>query len=85
MALRDIIYEAITSVAEQQYKKLAPLSDTLPIMDSGLDSLCIAVLVAKLDDELNLDPFEADDVIMPVTIGDLVKVYETAQAAAQTA
>ena len=43
-----------------QNKTLAVLSDDLPLMESGLDSLCIAVLVASLDDELELDPFSSD-------------------------
>jgi hypothetical protein len=49
------------------------------LLDSGLDSLCFAVLVARLEDRLGVDPFTAsDDVAFPVTLGDFVKVYEHA-------
>jgi hypothetical protein len=66
-------------VAAEQAKILAPLSDDLVLLDSGLDSLCFAVLVARLEDKLGLDPFTAsDDVAFPVTLGDFVKVYEHA-------
>jgi hypothetical protein len=66
-------------VAAEQAKTLAPLSDDLVLLDSGLDSLCFAVLVARLEDKLGLDPFTAsDDVAFPVTLGDFVKVYEHA-------
>jgi hypothetical protein len=48
-------------------------------MESGLDSLCIAVIVAGLDDQLGLDPFSgAENVEFPVTVGDFIKLYENA-------
>jgi hypothetical protein len=60
---------------------LEPLSDGLPLLESGLDSLCIAVLVANLDDQLELDPFSVEgDVVFPVTLGDFIKLYEHAAA-----
>ena len=31
--------------------------DDLVLLDSGLDSLCFAILVARLEDELGVDPF----------------------------
>jgi acyl carrier protein len=67
----------IQQVAQEQGKKLAPLSDDLVLLDSGLDSLGFAVLVARLEDSLGLDPFTAsEDVFFPVTLGDFVKAYE---------
>ncbi len=78
-SIRLKIIAEIERVAKLQNKKLAPLSDDLPLLDSGLDSLCIAVLVASLDDELELDPFSSDeDLPFPVTLGDFVKLYEDA-------
>jgi hypothetical protein len=59
--------------------KLPPLSDTLVLLDSGLDSLGFAILVARLEDTLGFDPFTAsDDVYFPVTLGDFIRVYENA-------
>ena len=79
MSVRDVVYEQIRSVAEQQKKVLPRLDDELGLMESGLDSLCIAVLIANLDDKLGVDPFgSSDDAEIPVTIGDLIRVYETA-------
>jgi hypothetical protein len=81
MSIRSVILERIVLIAQQQDKPLAPLSDDLPLMGSGLDSLCIAILVANLDDELELDPFAADDqVAFPVTLGDFIRFYENAAA-----
>jgi len=66
-------------VAKQQEKTLAPLSDELVLLDSGLDSLCLAIVVARLEDKLGIDPFTADDAEFPVTLGDFIRVYEDAR------
>ena len=64
-------------VAREHGKILAPLKDDLVLADSGLDSLGFAVLVARLEDTLGVDPFTAsDEAVFPLTLGDFVKVYE---------
>jgi acyl carrier protein len=63
-------------VADQQHRKLAPLSDDLKLLQSGLDSLSFALIVARLEDSLGFDPFDAVD-RFPVTFGDFVKLYES--------
>jgi acyl carrier protein len=69
----------MASIAEQHNKTLAKLDDDLALTESGLDSLCIAVLVASLDDQLGLDPFSSqEDIEFPVTIGDFIRLYEHA-------
>ncbi len=79
MAVRSIITEQMQSIAAQQNKSLARLSDDLVLLDCGLDSLCFAILVARLEDELGFDPFSTDDdVYFPTTFGDFVAFYERA-------
>ena len=79
MSVRATVLEMITDVGQQHGKHLAPLADGLPLLDPGLDSLCIAVLVALLDDRFGVDPFSADSSgALPVTIGDFVALYENA-------
>jgi hypothetical protein len=81
MSIRPTIIAQITRIAERQKKTVAPLTDDLPLLQSGLDSLCFAVLVASLDDLLDLDPFGGDsDTGLPVTLGDFIKLYENAAA-----
>jgi len=81
MSVRLTVISQIEIVADQQKKKLAPLTDDLILIESGLDSLCLALLVAKLDDTLGYDPFtESDDVNFPVTLGEFVRLYEDAAA-----
>ena len=79
MAIRDTILDLMVTIAQQQKKTLAPLSDDLALLDTGLDSLCIAILVAGLDDELGLDPLSAPgERRFPVTVGDFIRLYEDA-------
>jgi acyl carrier protein len=77
MSIRLTIFEQMEGVAREHGKILAPLKDDLVLADSGLDSLGFAVLVARLEDTLGVDPFTAsDEAVFPVTLGDFVKVYE---------
>ena len=77
MSIKLTIMEQMAQVATEQGRTLAPLRDDLALLDSGLDSLGIAVLVARLEDQLGTDPFsDSQDVQFPVTVGDFVKAYE---------
>jgi acyl carrier protein len=79
VSVRSTILSQFEQVAREQNRKLAPLSDGLVLMDSGLDSLCFAIVVARLEDALGFDPFgAAEDARFPVTLGDFVAFYEDA-------
>src|SRR6185295_12842854 len=79
MSVRSSVITQFERVAKEQHKTLAPLSDDLALLDSGLDSLCLAVIVAHLEDALGVDPFSAaGDVDFPVTLGDFIRFYEDA-------
>lgn len=81
MSVRSEVIAQFIQVAEEQDKPLAPLADDMPLLESGLDSLCFAVIVARLEDVLGVDPFSAAaDAPFPVTLGDFVKSYEDADA-----
>jgi acyl carrier protein len=75
--VREEITNQFEIVAREQDKRLAPLTDDLSLLDSGLDSLCFAILVTRLDESLGLDPFtESADSVFPVTFGDFIHFYE---------
>jgi acyl carrier protein len=75
--VRRAILARFREVAEAQGKRLAPLTDDLVLLGSGLDSLCFAIIVAKLEDDLGVDPFsEGEDVYFPATLGDFIRFYE---------
>lgn len=77
MSVKLTIMGQMEEIAREHGKILAPLRDDLVLLDSGLDSLGFAVLVARLEDKLGIDPFTAsEDALFPVTFGEFVKVYE---------
>jgi acyl carrier protein len=48
------------------------------LLDTGLDSLGLAVLVTRLETELGYDPFSLmTDAVYPRTLAEFVSVYET--------
>ena len=79
MTYRPIILTKFKEVAEREQKQLAPLHDEVPLLETGLDSLCYAIIVALLEDELGLDPFsDAEEDTFPVTFRDFVRLYDDA-------
>jgi acyl carrier protein len=79
MSVKSLVISQLQTVAEEQNKTLPPLTDDLALLDSGLDSLCLAIVVARLEDELGFDPFSTDDEVdLPVTVSDFVRFYEDA-------
>ena len=80
--IRETVLAQVRLVAEQQKKTLAPLlTDQSRLTESGLDSLCMAIIVANLEDELGIDPFfEERAVEIPATLGEFIRLYENAGA-----
>jgi acyl carrier protein len=76
---RNLIISLIQQVAAEQGKHLVPLSDDVALLDTGLDSLCLAIIVARLEDRVGFDPFSIrDDVLAPTTVGQFVALYDHA-------
>jgi acyl carrier protein len=79
MSIKSTVMSQVQQIAAEDEKTLPPLADDLVLLDSGLDSLAIAILVARLEETLGLDPFtESDEVSYPVTLGDFITFYERA-------
>jgi len=79
MSIRSIVLAKIDTVARQQYKTVSGMTDDTRLLDSGLDSLCIAIIVAELEDELGLDPLSSGaEAVFPTTVGDFIRLYENA-------
>jgi len=75
MPVRAQVTSMFEEVAREQQRKLAPLTDNLRLLESGLDSLSFALIVARLEEALGYDPFDTAE-SFPVTFGDFVKLYE---------
>ena len=79
LPIRLTITSQIQQIAQEQGRTLVPLTDDLALLESGLDSLCFAILVARLEDLMGFDPFTSSDVShYPVTLGDFMSFYENA-------
>ena len=77
MSMRSAIASQFQQVASEQERTLSPLSDELKLLQSGLDSLSFAIIVARLEDSLGIDPFRSSEAVeFPVTFGDFVRLYE---------
>ena len=81
MSVRLTIFSAMQQIAEEQKVSLPPLVDDLSLHETGFDSLAFAILVARLEDDLGVDPFTiAEDATFPLTVGDFVRAYENVPA-----
>ena len=68
-------------IAGEQKVTLPPLVDDLSHHETGFDSLAFAILVARLEDDLGIDPFTlSENAAFPLTVGDFVKAYENVPA-----
>jgi hypothetical protein len=77
MNLRAEIASQFRQVAQEQDLRLAPLTDDLELLHSGLNSLCFAIIVMRLESVLGFDPFtDSEDASFPVTFGDFVNLYQ---------
>ena len=78
--LRKVITKTFNEVLEQtnpEQSEYDYLEDDLILLDSGLDSLGFAILVALLDEELGYDPFQImEEPIYPTTFYEFLKIYE---------
>ncbi len=76
--MRAKILEVMKDIASSQGLSLTePMLDSTVLLDSGLDSLGFAVLVARLEELLGYDPFSRmEDPIYPQNFLEFVKIYE---------
>ena len=81
MSVRLKILSALKQIAAEQQVTLPLLDDELSLHETGSDSLGFAILVARLEDELGIDPFTiSEDASFPLTIGDFIEAYENVPA-----
>ena len=86
MDIENTIQRLFNEILDQQgTAQVSSFSDDLQLMESGLDSLGFAILVAKLDDQLQYDPFTLmDKPVYPQTFGEFVSIYKKFQPEGQT-
>jgi len=81
MSVRLKIISVMRQIAAEQRVILPSLENNLSLQETGFDSLAFAILVARLEDELGIDPFTMSaDASFPLTIGDFIRAYENVPA-----
>ena len=69
--------EVLQTTAEEPVSDPGPPADEQRLLDSGLDSLGFAILVARLEEELGFDPFVSlQEAVYPSTFGEFIAIYE---------
>ncbi|SDX41125.1 acyl carrier protein [Lysobacter enzymogenes] len=80
---KETVLRTLRTVAEQRGIALPALREDAEIVDElGFTSLAVAALIANLEEELGVDPFQDEDVMITDirTVADLCRVYENALA-----
>jgi acyl carrier protein len=75
--LKNLIVESLNEVAAIHDTEIhQPLQEDTVLLDSGLDSLGFATLVARLEMSLEYDPFaNADEAYYPASFGEFIDYY----------
>lgn len=76
--VKAVILQVIQKVAEERGLNLPAIKDGTEIVDElGFTSLMVAGLIANLEEELGVDPFQEEDVMITDirTYKDLCDVY----------
>lgn len=75
MSTREVVYGIIGKLLEMQGRTGMEVTDESPIQEEGLgfDSLTVAELSAKLEEQLGRDPYTEGR--YPATVGDLLLFY----------
>lgn len=82
MDIEQHIRDSLQHVAEiANCQLINPITDTTVLLQSGLDSLGFAMLVAQLEETLGIDPFSQMTLaVYPTTFADFVSIYRQALA-----
>jgi acyl carrier protein len=76
--MKEIIINIIKEVANNYGWEITnDIKEETKLIDCGLDSLGIAILVSKLEEVLKKDPFSKNENFeYPENIGEFIKLYE---------
>jgi acyl carrier protein len=75
--IRRAVHRAITDVLERAGRPAPPFDDADELIATGLTSLDLAALVARLEHRWHLDPFlESRSITEMRTVGDLCRAYQ---------
>lgn len=78
MNIEKVVKDAMEQVAQlSDCELIQPIENSTLLLQSGLDSLGYAMLVAQLEEDLGFDPFtEMAITTYPNTFEEFVKIYQ---------
>lgn len=77
MDIRTTVVNTLSELLYEEMGEHVTLDDKLVLLESGLDSLGLAVLIVRLEGTLGFDPFTISDTpYYPRTLGELIVFYE---------
>jgi acyl carrier protein len=77
MNIREQIISTFSELLMEEIGQSIELQDSLELLDSGLDSLGLAILIVRLENQIGFDPFTISEIaVYPRTIGEFIKFYE---------
>ena len=81
--MKEIILITMKEVAENYNCQLTEdINNDTVLLESGLDSLGFAILVASLEEKLGIDPFAVmENAVYPKTLGDFIDIYKNSNDA----
>ncbi|GAB3443577.1 acyl carrier protein [Massilia solisilvae] len=76
--MKDKILSLMREIANEGGVELsATIGEDTVLLESGLDSLGFAILIARLEEDLGYDPFTMmDEPVYPQTFGELIGIYQ---------
>jgi hypothetical protein len=76
-SVRSTLVRFLQEAIMERGGSIAALTDETVLLESGLDSLGFAVVIARLEEEFDGDPFlTMPTAVYPRTFGELVAIYE---------
>ena len=81
MSIRLRIISEMPRIAGEQRIALRTRDDDLSLHEAGFDSLGFAILAARLEDDLGIDPATvSEDAAFPLAAGDFLRASENVSA-----
>lgn len=76
--MKDKIIFLMREIAREGGAELGgEIGEDTVLLESGLDSLGFAILIARLEEDLGYDPFTLmDEPVYPQTFGELLAIYQ---------
>ena len=78
LVMKEKILCLMREIAEDSGAALvSEIDEETVLLETGMDSLGFAILVARLEEELDYDPFAMmEEAVYPTTFGEFVAIYE---------